>query len=70
MKNLTVGEDKKLNTYRQLNNAGYETTPEPPYTGRKIIPFHVMRHTETEIPPLIDFQTRLEVFLQKMGYIE
>jgi len=42
-----------------------ETTSEPPYTGRKIIPFPSVTIDQDD-----HFQNRLDGFLKEMGYIE
>jgi hypothetical protein len=62
---------EKAKEETRLQAAGCEATPDTPSLPARIIPFPVMRHTETETPPLqIDFQSQLDDFLRDMGYIE
>jgi len=55
--------DAQLKT--NLQAANRETTPEPPYTKRKIIPFPGVKLSDSN-----NFQKGLDNFLQNMGYIE
>jgi hypothetical protein len=62
-------KSKKARKETRLQATGCEATPEPSPLLTRIIPFPVMRHTETETPAK-DFQTQLDDFLRDMGYIE
>jgi len=55
--------DVQLKTNLQATDS--DTTPEPPYTERKIIPFPGVKLSDSN-----NFQKGLDNFLQEMGYIE
>jgi len=58
-------EYRDVQTETRIQATDYETTPEPPYTKRKIIPFPGVKLSDSD-----SFQKGLDNFLQEMGYIE
>jgi hypothetical protein len=75
MSKITIEEglDYRTNSAR-LAGAMHGYTEESQAYGQaqsaKIIPFPVMRHTETETPFMDRFQNEIDDFLREMGYIE
>ena len=56
-------KDTQQETCQQ--SAGCKTTPEPPFSRRKIIPFPGVSFSEPA-----GFQNELDDFLQEMGYVD